>query len=74
MHLDRAAGLAVEAGEDAEQRRLAAAARPNDANELTRRNVKIDIVERNDGALRADILAAEPHDLDRGAAALCAHV
>src|SRR5208337_488539 len=38
----------VEAGQAAQQRRLAAPARPENANELRRMNRKIDILERND--------------------------
>ena len=46
----RAAGLVIEAGEDAQQRRLSAAARPDDADELAGGDVQVDIVEREHAA------------------------
>ena len=73
-HLDGAAGLPVESRQNAQQRRLAAAARPHDAHELAGRDREIDIGERHHGAGVATVLLAQAHNLDRSAAPLHVHV
>jgi len=65
--------LAVEAGEDAQQGRLAAAARPDDAEEFARRHVQVDVVERDNGVGAVAVNLAQLRDLDRRAAPLNAH-
>ena len=71
IDLDGAAGLRVEPGEDAQQRRLPAAARADDADELARRDAQVDVVERDAREpWRAGIFLAQARDLDRGAAPL----
>ena len=57
----------VEAGKDAQQGRLAAAARPDDADELARRDRKVDAVERDDALRPAAIFLAQICDPDRRA-------
>src|SRR6185295_16268697 len=68
--LDReaACALVVEPCEDAQQRRLAAARRADDAQELARRDGEVDGVERHHPALAADIFLAQASNLDRGTA------
>ena len=48
--LDRAGGRLVEAGDEVEHRRLAAARGADQADELARADVEVDVVERRDGA------------------------
>ena len=73
--LDRngAGALAVEPGENAQQRRLAAAGRANDAQELARRDREVNAVNRQHPALAAHIFLAQARDIDRGAAPLNGH-
>jgi hypothetical protein len=65
-----AARRMVEAGKDAQKSRLAAAARPDDADELTGCDRKVDAVERDDLLRPAAILFAQILDPDRRAAPL----
>src|SRR6202041_1785404 len=65
VDIERAARGAVEAGENAQQGRLAAAARPDDADEFTRRDGEIDAVERPDALRPAAVFLAQPTDPDR---------
>ena len=66
-------GLLVEAGENAQQGRLAAAARPDDAQELAGRHAQIDVVERDQGGGAVAVNLVEMRDLDRRAAPLDTH-
>ena len=73
LDLDGAAGLAIQAGEDAQQGRLAATARADDAQELPRRDRQADVIDRDDPRLAGDELLVQRDDLDRGAAPLREH-
>ena len=73
LDVEATARLAVEAGEDAQQGRLAAAARPDDAEEFARRHVQVDVVERDNGVGAVAVNLAQLRDLDRRAAPLNAH-
>src|SRR5262249_7973077 len=70
---DRARRLMVEPGEDAQQRRLAAAGRPDDAEELARLDPQVDAVERAYPALAAHVFLAQAGDADRSATPLNDH-
>src|SRR5262249_42181986 len=70
---DRARRLLVEPGEDAQQRRLAAPGRPDDAVELARLDPQIDAVERAYPALAAHVFLAQAGDADRSATPLNDH-
>ena len=59
LDLDGAAGLFRQPREDPQQRRLPAARRTDDTDELARRDVQIDVVERHHAALAAHELLAQ---------------
>jgi len=63
----------IEAGENAQQGRLAAAAWPNDAQELAWRHAQIDVVERDQGGGAVAVNLVEMRDFDRRAAPLDTH-
>ena len=65
--------LLIEAGENAQQGRLAAAARPDDAQEFARRDAQIDVVERDQGGGAVAVNLVEMRDFDRRAAPLDTH-
>ena len=73
LDLDGAAGLFRQPREDPQQRRLPAARRTDDADELARRDVQIDVVERHHAALAAHELLAQSDDVDRRPAPLNGH-
>src|SRR5262249_35852241 len=73
LDLDGAAGEIIETGEDAQQRRFPAAARPDDAEKLARRDPQVDVVEREPAALPALILLAHAGNIDRRAPPLDGH-
>ncbi len=64
------AGGVIEAGQDAQQGRLAAAARADDADELARRDLQVDVLERDHAAGAAAVDLAQRRDLDRRTLAL----
>src|SRR5207249_5528508 len=71
---DRAGALVIEPGEDAQQGRLAAPRRADDAQEFARRDREVDGVDRQHAALAAQIFLAQAGDIDRGTAPLNDHL
>ena len=65
---DGAAGLFLEPRQNAQQGRLAAARRADDANELAARDVEADVLDRDDAIVFRSELLAQPADRDRRAA------
>src|SRR5260370_20517056 len=70
IDIEGAAVGTIESGQNAQQRRFPATARPDDATEFTRSDREIDAVKRNDALSAVAVLLAQTCNSDRSAAPL----